>query len=215
MKGKKPKDDDLRDMLNYLIPNGDHFSSSLILDLNLIVFIIMVFSGVSIMSPKSNELLFWGGVRRSEVLNGEWWRLLTNMFVHSGLLHILYNGIALVLVGVFVEPIFGRKRYLIIYFVSGICGSLASIWWYENTVSVGASGAIFGLFGAILSFLFIKDISKDVKKYLFMIFGTYVFLNLIAGMSKRIDNAGHIGGLLSGMVLSLIFYKLYDISLKD
>lgn len=210
LSGKKPKQDDLVDMLNYLVPKGDHFATSIILDLNIIVFLLMIFSGIHIISPNGLELLQWGANRRFETTGGEWWRLLTSMFLHGGIIHLFLNIYGLVIAAIFVEPILGRKKYFILYFLSGLCGSLASIWWYPNTISVGASGAIFGLYGAILGLLLTNAFPREGKKGIFMMIGIYVGINLLWGLTGGIDNAAHIGGLLSGVLIGIILYKLDD-----
>lgn len=210
LSGKKPKQDDLVDMLNYLIPKGDHFATSIILDLNILVFLLMIFSGIHIISPNGIELLQWGANRRLETTGGEWWRLLTSMFLHGGIMHLFLNIYGLVIAAIFVEPLLGRKNYFILYFLSGLCGSLASIWWYPNTISVGASGAIFGLYGAILGLLLTNAFPKEGKKGIFMMIGIYVGINLLWGLTGGIDNAAHIGGLLSGAIIGIILYKLDD-----
>jgi len=206
--GKKPKQDDLVDMLNYLVPKGDHFATSIILDLNILVYILMVFSGIHILSPNGIELLQWGANRRLETTDGEWWRLLTSMFLHGGIMHLILNISGLVIAAIFVEPLLGRKNYFILYILSGICGSVASIWWYPNTISVGASGAIFGLYGAILGLLLTNAFPEGGKKGILMMIGIYVGINLLWGLTGGIDNAAHIGGLLSGALIGLVLYKL-------
>lgn len=206
--GKKPKQDDLVDMLNYLIPKGGHFATSIILDLNIIVFLFMIFSGIHMIYPNGMELLQWGANRRLETTDGEWWRLLTSMFLHGGIMHLFLNICGLVIAAIFVEPLLGRRNYFILYIVSGLCGSLASIWWYPNTISVGASGAIFGLYGAILGLLLTNAFPEGGKKGILMMIGIYVGINLLWGLTGGIDNAAHIGGLLSGALIGIILYKL-------
>jgi len=208
LQGKKPKQDELIDMLNYLIPKGEHFATSIILDLNLLVFILMIFSGVNFISPNGRELLEWGANRRFETTNGEWWRLLTSMFLHGGIVHLILNITGLVIAAIFVEPLLGRKKYFILYILSGLCGSLASIWWYSNTISVGASGAIFGLYGAILGLTLTKAFPKGQGGGILFFIGIYVVINLLWGLTGGIDNAAHIGGLLSGAILGVLLYKL-------
>lgn len=208
--GKKPKQDDVADMLNYLIPKGNHFATSIILDLNILVFLLMVFSGIHILYPNGIELLQWGANRRFETSGGEWWRLLTSMFLHGGIMHLILNISGLVLAAIFVEPLLGRKNYFILYVLSGLCGSLASIWWYPNTVSVGASGAIFGLYGAILGLLLTNAFPKGDKKGPLIFVGIYIGINLLWGLTGGIENAAHIGGLLSGAVIGIVLYKLDD-----
>lgn len=206
--GKKPKEDELRDMLLYLIPRGDHLVTSIILDLNILVFVVMVLFGVHIISPNGHELLEWGANRRAETLSGDWWRLFTSMFLHGGIMHLLLNIYGLGLAAIFIEPVLGRRNYALLYILSGLCGSLASIWWYPNTISVGASGAIFGLYGAILSLLLTDAFPKGGKQGMLVMFGIYVAINLLMGLTGGIDNAAHIGGLLSGAVFGFVFYTL-------
>ncbi|MCL9805488.1 rhomboid family intramembrane serine protease [Flavobacterium amniphilum] len=203
--GKKPKSDDLRDAINFLIPKGAHFASSVVIDLNLLVYIIMIFSGISIFSANGTDLLEWGANRRQETTSGEWWRLFTSMFLHGGIMHLIMNITALVLASIFIEPILGRKKYFIIYIIAGLCGSLASIMWYPNTISVGASGAIFGLFGAILGHYY-KDTSPDreANKGFITMTWIYVGINLFWGLFGSIDNAAHIGGLLAGLAIGML-----------
>ncbi|ESU23707.1 hypothetical protein FEDK69T_11110 [Flavobacterium enshiense DK69] len=208
LQGKKPKQDDIADMLNYLIPKGSHFVTSIILDLNILVFLIMIFSGINIISPSGLELLEWGGNRRIETMNGEWWRLFTSMFLHGGIMHLFLNIYGLVIAALFIEPILGRKNYFTLYLLSGLCGSLASIWWYPNIISVGASGAIFGLYGAILGLLLTDAFPKEGKRFVFMMIGIYVFINLLWGLTGGIDNAAHIGGLISGAFIGILLYKI-------
>lgn len=207
IKKKKPKEDDLVDLLKYLIPSGGHFITSIIVDVNIIVFIVMVFSGVDALSPNGLELLDWGANRRLEVMNGEWWRIVTNIFVHGGIMHLLLNIYGLVIGAVFMEPILGRKNYLILYLLSGIFASLASMLWHENTSSVGASGAIFGLYGAILALLLTDAFGKDNKKGILIFIGVYVVVNLAWGLTGGIDNAAHIGGLVSGALIGPLLYQ--------
>lgn len=206
--GKKPKHDDVIDMLKFLIPKDEHFVTSIILNANILVFITMIFSGIHPLYPNGQELMEWGANRRLETMNGEWWRLFTCMFLHGGIMHLFLNIYGLVLAAIFVEPILGRRNYAILYIVSGICGSIASIWWYSNTVSVGASGAIFGLYGAILGLLLTDAFPKEGKKGMFIMIGIFVGINLLFGLTGGIDNAAHIGGLLSGGLLGIILYKL-------
>lgn len=204
--GKKPKEDDVVDMFKFLIPKQPHVVTSIILDLNIVVFLLMQFAGVHIMAPNGLELLEWGANRRAETTSGDWWRLLTSMFLHGGIMHLILNIYGLVLASLFIEPLLGSVRYAIIYFTSGIAGSIASIWWYENTASVGASGAIFGLCGAILAVTLTGIFAKEGKKLILILFGPYVLINLLMGLAGGIDNAAHLGGLITGAIVALIIY---------
>jgi rhomboid protease GluP len=213
--GKKPKEDDVVNMFRFLIPKKPHLVTSLILDLNILVFLVMLFAGVHIISPTGSELLEWGANRRTETMSGEWWRLLTSMFLHGGFMHLILNIYGLVLASIFIEPVIGSTRYAIIYFVSGITGSIASIWWYDNAASVGASGAIFGLFGALLAVTLTGILPTAGKKLILMLFGPYVLINLLMGLAGGIDNAAHIGGLISGAVVALIIDMTWKPQLNE
>ncbi len=206
--GGKPLPGDLEDFLNYLIPKDDHFATSLILDLNILVFLAMVFSGVNFMSPNAQELLAWGANERTQTANGEWWRLLTNIFVHGGFMHLALNCVGLALAGIFIEPIFGRLKTLLLYLFAGFCASIASTFWYVDGTSVGASGAIFGLFGAALGLLITKAYPKREKKSILIFVGVYVLINLLWGLTGGVDNAAHVGGLFSGAIFGVLLFKL-------
>jgi rhomboid protease GluP len=108
-------------------------------------------------------------------------------------MHLLLNVFGLVLAAIVVEPILGRRNYSIVYILSGLCGGLSSIYWYSHTASAGASGAIFGLYGAILGLLLTDAFHKDSKKGMLILIGIYVGVNLIWGLTGDIDNAAHIG----------------------
>ncbi|EMK24453.1 rhomboid family intramembrane serine protease [Leptospira kirschneri] len=201
------KEYSLRDVLEYLFPRGDHMITSILLNLNILIFLIMIFSGVHFFYPDGPSLLEWGANRRIETLAGQWWRLLTNVFVHAGFPHLFFNGFGLIISAIFVEPILGRIRFLILYIFSGLCGSLASIVWYPNTISVGASGAIFGLYGAILGLVLMDAFPRDDKKNVLIMIVTFILTGLLWGLFGGIDNASHIGGLVGGTILGIILFQ--------
>ena len=207
------KKDDLILALRYLIPKGEHFGTSIILDLNIMVFFAMIFFGVDMMSPDIDELMEWGANRRYETIHGEYWRLLTCIFIHGNLRHLILNMFGLILASIILEPLFGWKKYFTLYILTGICASLTSIYWHSNSASIGASGAIFGLYGAVLVLL-IQDVVKSKKPSFGMLFFAiiYIGINLLWGMMGGIDNAAHIGGLISGLILGSILFKTLPVS---
>tara|TARA_B110000971_G_C19983598_1_gene488502 strand:- start:9 stop:1559 length:1551 start_codon:yes stop_codon:yes gene_type:complete len=208
LSGKKPEQDDLLDDIKYLIPKDDHFVTSIILDLNILVFISMVFSSIDLLYANETELLQWGANRRIETTGGEWWRLLTSVFLHKGYFHLLLNITGLVIAAIFVEPLLGRKKYFLVYFFSGLCGGLVSIWWYPNTLSLGPSGALFGVYGAIIALLIAKAFPNGGKKGMVWMFLLYASVYMTWGLVGDIDNVAHLGGLLSGALIGLILYNL-------
>jgi rhomboid protease GluP len=208
LQGTTGETDDILQALQYLIPRGEHFITSIIIDLNILVYLAMVFSGLGIMSFDAGDLIRWGALERSSITGGEWWRLLSCTFLHGGLVHLVLNIFGLVIAAMFVEPILGRARYGILYLLSGICGSLLSSCWHDdNMVSVGASGAIFGLYGAVLGLLLTKAFPREERQGVFVFISIYVGINLIWGLAGGIDNAAHIGGLVSGAIFGILLFK--------
>lgn len=206
-KGKIEKDTDFKEMLEFFIPKKGFFVTPIIIDLNLLVFIAMVISGLGIVSFKGSDLLNWGANFRPLTTDGQWWRLLTSTFLHGGLMHILANMYGLLFVGIFLEPLLGTKKYAFVYLLTAILASVASIWWYDATVSVGASGAIFGLYGFFLACLLLKVFPPDFGKAFLASTLVFVGFNLLMGFTGGIDNAAHIGGLLSGLILGLVMSR--------
>lgn len=205
--GKIEKDTDIKEMLDFFIPKEGFYITPILINLNLLVFIVMVIAGFGFVSFKGEDLLNWGANYRPVTANGQCWRLLTNTFMHGGLMHILANMYGLLFVGIFLEPLLGKTKYLLIYLTTGILASVASIWWYDATVSVGASGAIFGLYGFFLATLLLKVFPPDFGKAFLTSTLVFVGFNLLMGFTGGIDNAAHIGGLVSGFIIGLIMSK--------
>lgn len=182
-------------------PIKGYFVTPILLDLNILIFILMAICGVDIMQPDSQSLLNWGANFRPLTLEGEWWRLITNCFLHIGILHLLMNMYALLFIGLLLEPYLGRTRYISAYLLTGITASVASLGWHNFTISAGASGAIFGMYGVFLAMLTTNLIEKKARKSLLISITIFVGYNLIYGLKEGIDNAAHIGGLISGLII--------------
>ncbi|NUM32503.1 MAG: rhomboid family intramembrane serine protease [Bacteroidetes bacterium] len=181
-----------------------HPVTSVIILLNFLVFVIMVVSGVSLMMPETEEILKWGGNFRPLILEGEWWRLLSCCFIHIGIIHILFNMWALYNIGIVIEPMIGSFRFGFAYIICGLAGSLNSIVWHYATPSAGASGAIFGMFGLFAALLTTNLLEKGFRSAMLKSIMPMIVLNLILGTSAMIDNAGHIGGLLTGVLFGYL-----------
>jgi rhomboid protease GluP len=139
------------------------------------------------------------------VREGEYWRLVTSMFLHGGIFHLLLNGFALFQLGSLLELLMGSPRMLLIYFASGIAGSLASATFTQNP-SVGASGAIFGLLGALIAFLLRRRgaLTPQGKSILMQLVG-WAAINVFFGFSTPgIDNSAHLGGGAAGLLLGFV-----------
>lgn len=143
-----------------------------------------------------DTLLRYGAKSNGLIIEGEWWRLITPVFLHLGSWHFMFNMIALYFLGTAVERIYGSTRFFLIYLLAGLSGSVASFAFTDN-LSAGASGAIFGCFGALIVFgqhypkLFFRTMGRDILFFL--------GLNLALGfIVPNIDNYGHLGGLFGG-----------------
>jgi rhomboid protease GluP len=196
------------------VPSRTFFATPILLQLNVLVFFVMVVSGVSASEPSGPDLVAWGSNFTPLTLHGQPWRLVSNIFLHAGFSHLLLNMFSLWLLGVLIEARIGGWRLLLGYFVSGIGASLTSLLYNSLGInSVGASGAIFGLYGMLLVLLLSKRLALDKSDRKAML-GLVLYLvlsNLISGLTGgNIDNAAHIGGLLTGLLLAgpLVLFRL-------
>ncbi len=178
-----------------------------IMAINVLVFVVMVASGVALLTPTGIDIIKWGGNFSTLTLSGDWWRLLSCVFVHIGIIHLLFNMYALYMVGVYLEPMLGKARFIAAYLATGVFASLASLWWHDEPVaSAGASGAIFGMYGVFLALLSTKLIPKQVRDTLLKSIAVFIAYNLIYGMKSGVDNAAHAGGLISGLIIGYVYY---------
>ena len=164
----------------------------------------LLFGSWTSLTDTSIEVLILMGAKVNELIaQGEVWRLFTAMFLHGGVLHLLFNLYALYALGPLLEGYTGHIRFLTIYLVSGLYGSLLS-YAFSDPVSVGASGAIFGLLGGTLVFfLKYRDNFGGQGRAILQNMVVVLALNLVIGFgSGFIDNWGHIGGLLGGMLVT-------------
>ncbi|WP_439424724.1 rhomboid family intramembrane serine protease [Oenococcus alcoholitolerans] len=184
----------LQVILDYLL----HFAQG---QINPFILLNSFFNGPSIQS-----LILSGAQVKALVFGGQWFRLIIPIFLHASLMHIFSNMLALIIVGPYVENLFGSIKFLIIYFVSGIWGNLFALIFDPNstTISVGASGAIFGLFGAMISVAWYNRNNYIFRRQLFIFVALAVF-NLVGNLGDpSVDIWAHIGGLISGALSSLI-----------
>ena len=166
----------------------------------ILVFILMYVLGNG--STDNYTLLIFGANVDTLTKNGDYYRLFTSMFLHIGILHLLCNMYSLYIIGKEVENVFGKVKYLIIYLLSGIAGSILSLAFNHNTICAGASGAIFGLLGALLYFgyYYRTYLGATLTRSIIPV----IVLNLIIGFtSSGIDNAAHIGGLVGGILIAM------------
>ncbi|QQZ10860.1 rhomboid family intramembrane serine protease [Heyndrickxia vini] len=181
--------------------NGKPFFTYVFLAIQIAMFILLEMTGGS---NNQENLIRYGAKFNPLILEGEWWRFITPIFLHIGFLHILMNSLALFYLGPTVEKIFGRIRFVWIYLFSGFAGVLASFL-FSSHLSAGASGAIFGCFGALLYIgaanpkLFFRTMGMNVI--------IVIIINLVFGFSvSGIDNYGHLGGLVGGFLAAAVVH---------
>jgi rhomboid protease GluP len=179
---------------------GD-YGLAFLLFTNIAVFLVMAFAGLGVMSFDSDDLLAWGANYRPAIHGLGLLRLIASQFVHGGLIHLVNNLYGLLFSGLFLLPVAKNWRLVVCYLLCGLGGSIASIWAHPATISVGASGAIFGLFGILLTLLLLRDTRLEpARNFIFINAGIFVALNLLIGAATPgIDNAAHLGGLLTGL----------------
>jgi membrane associated rhomboid family serine protease len=171
--------------------------------LNVLVYVAMGLSGVSWTEPSIAHAVRWGADFGPLTVSGEWWRALTSTFVHFGIIHIALNMWCLWSLGSSLELFMGRKAFTVIYLLSGLMASLTSIAWNPWRVSAGASGAIFGVAGAFVSYLYFKKAPMDPMQVRQKLKNLLIFIgyNLLYGAAGNVDNSAHLGGLIAGLIL--------------
>jgi rhomboid protease GluP len=184
--------------------------TQIIFGANLAVFLATAYASSTVMDFPGDALA-WGANIGPYTLSGQWWRLLSYMFLHGGLMHIAFNMWCLWDLGALCESLYGRWTFGALYLLTGVGGGLASVAWNPGTFSVGASGAIFGLAGALLASFYLGEfsvpkaaLSGPLKSLAFFV-GFNLFFGQVVG---GIDNACHIGGLITGLMLGALIARV-------
>ncbi|HLV34570.1 MAG TPA: rhomboid family intramembrane serine protease [Spirillospora sp.] len=190
-----------------------------LLAINLLVF------ALGYLSPRLGQQMFIFGANRTyEVLvEGEYHRLFTSMFLHGGFMHVFFNMYALYIIGRGIEVVFGSARFSIIYLLGGLAGSILSVVMgnpspISGVPSVGASGAVFALFGAEMVYLYrhrklMGERATRQLRSLLMLLGINLFIGLASwteGSAVRIDNWAHMGGLVGGLLLTWLIGPVFS-----
>lgn len=180
--------------------------------LNVICFLlVIVLNGGYFAVLDSDTMLRMGALSYDTFMSGQWYQVITSMFLHFGIAHLFNNMILLTYVGCQLERMVGKLPYLLLYIGSGVVGNIASLWYYhsigEYAVSAGASGAIFGVIGALFIILTMNrtNSAETTPRRLFFL----AFITIYYGMTTiGVDNAAHIGGLISGIIGGFLLSKV-------
>src|SRR5690606_2943941 len=185
----------------------------ILIGLNAAVWLVMVGLGVDASEPSGEALLTWGANIGILTSSGQWWRLLTAMFLHAGIFHLAFNLYFAWVIGRTCEQVFGAAAYTLVYFGSGLIASMVSAAWQPASVSVGASGALFGVFGAFLGFTIRRrgmlppEFVSSVRRNALILIG----INLVIGFAiPGIDVAAHVGGLVAGLGIGYAIARLAE-----
>lgn len=168
---------------------------SFILGINIAITLIGSLFGIG------NRLIFLGGISNSQFLMNEWWRYVTSIFIHGGFGHLLFNCFSLFLFGPYLERLLGRIKFIVLYLASGIAGNILTVLLMTRlTISVGASGAIYGLFGAYLFMVLYRKryIDAQSSKMVIIILAIGVVYSLIV---PEINFLAHLGGFIGGFII--------------
>ncbi|MDD4644167.1 MAG: rhomboid family intramembrane serine protease, partial [Bacilli bacterium] len=179
----------------------------MLIGLNIFIFILSLMYGVEAIGT-------YGGLYAPAVRAGEFYRLLTSTFIHAGALHLFFNMYALYIIGSQLESFYGSVKYLTIYIFSALTGSLLSMAFLGDAWSIGASGAIFGLFGSLLYFGYHYRVylGNTLRSRIIPVILLNLFISFII---PGIDQFAHIGGLFGGVVMSMAVGLKYKTSKTD
>lgn len=179
--------------------------------MNALIFALMLFKHVPLFKPSADQILRFGGNRGLLSLGTQqWWRMFTAMFVHIGLWHFLINEWCLWDLGFMAEHLYGPRTFVAVYILSGLTGSFVSIAYNPLVTSAGASGAIFGIAGALIATLYLGHIPAPPKALRASLISLLVFagFNLVYGFLKvGVDNGAHVGGLVAGLIIGAILSR--------
>ncbi len=202
-------------LIDQLIARRPRIPVTLVLiALNLAVFVAMLAGGAGLWHSQNGVQLAWGANFGPATKDGQWWRLGSAMFLHFGLLHLGMNMLSLADGGRLVERMFGPLRFIVLYVVSGLAGNLLSLMVQgDRAVSGGASGAIFGVYGALLAFLWQQRTTLDRGEFLRLFWGAGLFaaITIVLGLNiEGIDNGAHIGGFIAGLLAGAAMVRPLD-----
>jgi rhomboid protease GluP len=199
-------------MAQAITPAQRPLATYALLAINVALFGIMVASGVDPISPPADQVLNWGADYGPLTLNGQYWRLITSMFLHFGIIHIAANMWCLLSLGRLAEKLLGPFAVIGTYLLTGIGAALLSLSWDPMRVSAGASGAIFGIAGVLITVLYYgkHNLAPEAVRRLLGYVVRFSLLNLLFGLKGHIDNMAHLGGFVSGLLIGLFLARTFN-----
>ena len=209
--------------LDSILPQQARYTTML-LSVNLFLFGLMLLATIRVRGGEFSGNLLFGGIDVLTLVrfgakygfliaDGEWWRFVTPVFLHGSLIHIGFNSWVLFDLGPAVEGLYGPQKFLVLYITTGAASFVASFLWSPNVPSVGASGAIFGLIGVMIAYGYRnrRSVSDSVRN-MFVRYAIYMLAFGILFRRLHIDNAAHIGGLVSGIAFGWLVSDLPELT---
>ena len=196
--------------LSFIIPTRKSYGLAVLIDLNVIVFLAMVIAGLGFISFDADDLIAWGGNYGPALQNGEIYRLISSQFVHGGIIHLANNMYGLLIAGIVLSQALPNWKLIVCYLVTGLGGSITAALLHPDTVSVGASGAILGLWGVLVTLALLKDGRlAEQKNFILRNGAVFVVLTMVIGsFTPGIDNAAHAGGFATGVLVGGVIHLL-------
>ncbi len=205
----------LKKDFKYFIPRENYFATPILLNMNILVFLLMLLYGVNPFNSATGDLILWGANNKNLVSSGQVWRLITYQFVHKDIMHLFMNTVTFMIGAGYLESIIGSKKLFFLYLIGGVVAGIVSILWNGNIVSVGASASVYAIWGTTLTLSFTSMTDEDEGFAYFAIFVICFGLGFVLSFAmESIDNAGHVSGLFSGIIIGLIIFYTRDKS-KD
>lgn len=197
-------DDSVADLLALLDLIGKTPATALLLIVTISVFMVTVLMGMDVLHPTADQLFKVGGLNHQALVAGQYWRLLSSMMIHGGLLHLVMNLFWLTLAGFILEPVMKGWRLLVTFALCGLAASVANGLFYDVAISVGASGAISGLFAVALVLVLGKIYLEKDRLYYGFIIGGFLGVNAMTwllGLANNVGHVAHVTGFLAGLLL--------------
>lgn len=182
-------------------------ATNLLIGINVAVFAIMVASGVSLLSPRTDQLVEWGANLGSITLHGQGWRLVTHSFIHLGIFHLAQNMVCLWWIGRLAEKLFGSFVLIVIYCLTAIGAGLFSALWAPLETNAGASGSILGIAGALIAVVASGQLKLPANEFFYRRISVFVFVFLLSGLAPGVNNKAHVAGFATGLFFGLWFAR--------
>ncbi|WP_343697387.1 rhomboid family intramembrane serine protease [Flavobacterium sp.] len=186
------------------IPVKDYFITPILINLNLLLFIVMCFSGVNFLTPKDQDLIDWGANFGSLTTDNEWWRLFSGCFVHTNIIDLFLSVLALAFIGILLELYIKKSNFIILYILSAISVSLYSLYQNKDVINTGTAGVISSMMGILLVVFLFKNSTKVIRVKSLLISITLLIINILYSYIKDFSLTEYLAGFIIGILFGII-----------